>query len=399
MKTINSLWKTLSRSIYVGSRLKQNLLALTCVSAVTAILSIALIIMNIIKSDVVMLIPSIVTLVCAVSCGLLAGVFKKRTLAACIPSIFCTVMFTFYAISGMGDGTAILWSLFMPMGLCYFVSVKFGIVLSLYHSLLYIILFYTPIKEYMAAYYPRTLMARFPIVFIGISAFTIIAMIQYHKSALFEIDHTNRLNAEVERQTQAATERAEKLERLSDEVVEMLARTIDAKDDYTKGHSFRVMECAVALADALDMDEANIKELRREALLHDIGKIGVPDVVLNKPTKLTEEEFDVIKSHTTIGGKILSRYEDLSGAALTAVHHHERYDGTGYPEGLSGDGIPVNSRIVSIADAFDAMNSSRVYREALPRDVIRKELVEGRGTQFDPGYLDVFLKLFDEGKL
>ncbi|MBP5230522.1 MAG: HD-GYP domain-containing protein [Clostridia bacterium] len=399
IKYIKDLWKTLGRSIYVGPRLKANLMALTGVSIVTALLGLVLIVMNVVQRDTVMLIPSILTFAGGVSCGLFAGVFKKRKIAAVIPGVFCTVMFTIYAVNGMAEGTAILWSLFMPLGLCYFVSVRYGIVLSIYHSALYAVLFYTPIKERMAAYYSPVFMARFPLVFTGLAAFTLLAMIQYHKSALFEIDYSEQLNAEVEKQTRAATERAEKLERLSDEVVETLARTIDAKDDYTNGHSFRVMEYSVLLAQELGVEPARITELRREALLHDIGKIGVPDSVLQKPSKLTDDEFETIKSHTTIGGKILSRYEDLKGAASAAVHHHERYDGRGYPGGLAGEEIPKNSRIISIADAFDAMNSSRVYRKALPRDVIRSELAGGRGKQFDPAFLDVFVRLMDEGKV
>ena len=346
-----------------------------------------------------MLIPAILTFAGGASCAFFAGVLKKRTVAALIPSIFCSVMFTVYAINGMGEGTAVLWSLFMPIGLCYFVSVRLGIILSVYHSALYSVLFYTPIKEYMARFYSPTFMARFPIVFMGIAAFTIIAMIQYHKSALFEIRYAERLNAEVEKQTRKATERAERLERLSDEMVETLASAIDAKDRYTNGHSFRVMEYSVALAKQLGMDEANIKELHREALLHDIGKIGIPDNVLNKPGKLTPDEFGIIKSHTTIGGMILSKYEDLENAATVAVQHHERFDGSGYPEGLKGDGISRNARIVSVADAYDAMNSNRIYRAALPREKIRDELLRGRGTQFDPELLDAFLILFDAEKV
>lgn len=399
MRRVRDLWKTLSRSIYVGDRLKANLIALTGVSIVTAVLGLVLIIMNIVRRDRVMLIPSILTFLGGTSCAICAGVLKKREIAAIIPSVFCTVMFTIYAVNGMGDGTAILWSLFMPIGLCYFVSVRFGIILSVYHAVLYVVLFYTPIKEHLAVFYSPTLMARFPLVYIGIAAFTAIAMIQYHKSALFEIDYAEQLNAEVKKQTQWATERAEKLERLSDEMVETLARTIDAKDDYTNGHSFRVEKYSVALAEELGMDPAEINDLHREALLHDIGKIGVPDEVLNKPTRLTEGEYDTIKSHTTIGAKILSQYEDLAGAARVALHHHERYDGSGYPEGLAGEAIPSHSRIVSIADAFDAMNSSRVYRAALSREKIRSELEGGRGTQFDPVYLEVFLRLFDGGKV
>ncbi|MBQ3866313.1 MAG: HD-GYP domain-containing protein [Clostridia bacterium] len=397
MKAIKDLWKTLSRSIYVGDRLKNNLRALTTVSVVTAILGVILIVMNISRRDTLMLIAAILTFVGGASCAIFAGVLKKREIAAVIPSVFCSVMFTIYAFTGMGNGTGILWSLFMPIGLCYFVGVRIGIILSLYHSILYCVIFYSPIKEHLTQFYSPTMMARFPLVFIGLAAFTIIAMVHYHQSVLFEIDYAEELSAEVKRQTAAATQRAEQLERLSDEVVETLARTIDAKDVYTNGHSFRVMEYSVALAEALGMDKEEIKELRREALLHDVGKIGVPDKVLNKPGRLTDEEFDVIRSHTTIGGNILSTYQDLAGAASAAVHHHERYDGTGYPEGIAGENIPEHSRLISIADAFDAMNSSRVYRAALPRDVIRRELINGRGRQFDPAMLDVFVDLLDKG--
>ena len=221
---LKAAWHDLQQSIYVGDRLKANLIALTGVSIVTAVLGLVLIIMNIVRRDRVMLIPSILTFAGGVSCGLFAGVFKKRKIAAVIPGVFCTVLFTIYAVNGMAEGTAILWSLFMPLGLCYFVSVRYGIVLSIYHSALYAVLFYTPIKERMAAYYSPVFMARFPLVFTGLAAFTLLAMIQYHKSALFEIDYSEQLNAEVEKQTRAATERAEKLEVLIANLEESLRR-------------------------------------------------------------------------------------------------------------------------------------------------------------------------------
>ena len=123
---------------------------------------------------------------------------------------------------------------------------------------------------------------------------------------------------------------------------------------------------------------------------------------LNTPAimaQLTPEEFDIVKSHTTVGGNILSEAQDLLRAADTARYHHERYDGHGYPSGLSGTDIPVHARIVSVADAYDAMHSDRIYRKGLPKETIRAELVRGRGTQFDPEFLDAFLQLFDDGEL
>ena len=182
-------------------------------------------------------------------------------------------------------------------------------------------------------------------------------------------------------------------------MLETLAGKIDAKDKYTNGHSMRVAIYATQLAQAMGWDEEQIKELRYEALLHDIGKIGVPDAILNKPSKLSDEEFGLIKSHTVVGADVLKNMVAVPNAAEVARYHHERYDGNGYPNGISKDEIPANARIVCIADSFDAMNSDRIYRKALPKDIIRDELIKGRGSQFDPDMLDVFLSLFDDNKI
>ena len=187
--------------------------------------------------------------------------------------------------------------------------------------------------------------------------------------------------------------------KLSLKMLETLARTIDAKDKYTNGHSSRVAIYATILAENLGWSEKQIEMLKYEALLHDIGKIGVPDSVLNKPDRLTATEFNIIKSHTLVGSDILKNMIAVPTAASVAKYHHERYDGNGYPSGLKGTDIPLDARIVCIADAYDAMSSDRIYRKALSEEIIRKELIRGRGTQFDPDLLDVFLKLFDAHKL
>ena len=183
------------------------------------------------------------------------------------------------------------------------------------------------------------------------------------------------------------------------QVVRTLAHTIDAKDDYTNGHSTRVAEYAVILATALGWSEEDIRNLHYAALLHDIGKIVVPDTILNKPSRLTDVEYEIIKSHTTIGSDIIKSITTIPGVDDVVRHHHERYDGRGYPDRLKGEGIPLNARLVCICDAYDAMTSHRVYRRALDKDFVRSELVHGRGTQFDPQMLDVFLQLLDTGRL
>jgi putative two-component system response regulator len=131
-------------------------------------------------------------------------------------------------------------------------------------------------------------------------------------------------------------------------------------------------------------------------LLHDVGKIGVPDAVINKPSRLTEEEFSLIKNHPVMGARILKNIKEMPQLSSGARWHHERYDGKGYPDGLKGKDIPEEARIIAVADSYDAMTSRRSYRDPLPQDVVRDEIVKGRGTQFDPDFADIMLKMIDE---
>lgn len=204
------------------------------------------------------------------------------------------------------------------------------------------------------------------------------------------------LTKDLEKQVQEKTVR---IEQLSFEIIATIASMIEARDIYTKGHSVRVAEYSAALARALQWKEEDIQNLKYIALLHDIGKVGIPDNVLNKPGKLTDMEYNIIKNHTTIGGEILRDIKTINDVDSGARFHHERYDGMGYPMGLLGEQIPAVARIISIADAYDAMNSKRIYRDSMPPEVVRSELAAESGKKFDPVFLDTFLELFDTGKL
>ena len=204
-------------------------------------------------------------------------------------------------------------------------------------------------------------------------------------------------NASMQAMYDALVESNTKNKNMSLQIVRALVSAVDAKDKYTNGHSRRVADYSVLLAEKLGWDADRLYQLKYEALMHDVGKIGIPDSVLNKPGRLTDAEFDIIKSHTVFGADILDGMDELPGAYQVARWHHERYDGRGYPDGLSGKDIPEISRIISIADTFDAMNSDRIYRRALPKDVIIRELEKGRGTQFDPDFVDVFIELYKCG--
>ena len=186
---------------------------------------------------------------------------------------------------------------------------------------------------------------------------------------------------------------------MGNETIMAIARTVDAKDSMTSKHSQRVSEYSVLIARKIGFFEEEIGNLRNAALLHDIGKIGIPDAILNKPDKLTDEEYARMKTHVTLGAEILKDFTLVEHAVEGAKYHHERYDGTGYPEGLKGEEIPLYGRIIAIADAFDAMTANRVYRKRLSFDQVMKELENGRGTQFDPVLLDMFLELLGEGNI
>jgi len=169
-----------------------------------------------------------------------------------------------------------------------------------------------------------------------------------------------------------------------------LAATVDAKDHYTYGHSRKVSQYAVSISEALGLPEDRIATIRAAALLHDIGKIAIPDSVLNKPGPLTEQEWDLVKAHPGLGGEILKHVIDLVNCLPAILHHHERYDGSGYPAGLRGEEIPLDARILAIADAYDAITSIRAYHAHLPPQEALDELKRCSGTQFDPEIVSIF---------
>ncbi len=201
----------------------------------------------------------------------------------------------------------------------------------------------------------------------------------------------NDLHAEVINKTK-------EIEGLSLHVVHTLADAIDAKDTYTNGHSGRVAEYSKEIARRYGYDASRQEEIYMMGLLHDVGKIGVPDAVINKPGRLTEEEFEKIKTHPVMGARILKNIVEMPKLVTGARWHHERYDGRGYPDGLAGDGIPEEARIIAVADAYDAMTSNRSYRNIIPQEHVREEIVKGSGTQFDPRFAEIMLAMIDEDK-
>lgn len=186
------------------------------------------------------------------------------------------------------------------------------------------------------------------------------------------------------------------LESLSLHVVHTLAKTIDAKDAYTNGHSERVADYSREIAKRYGYDEDRQEEIYMMGLLHDVGKIGVPDTVINKPGKLTDEEYAMIKTHPAKGAEILATVSEMPGLVTGARWHHERYDGHGYPDGLKGEDIPEEARIIAVADAYDAMTSHRSYRDIMPQEKVMSEIENGIGRQFDERFARIMLDMIAE---
>ena len=185
-------------------------------------------------------------------------------------------------------------------------------------------------------------------------------------------------------------------ESLAFHVVQTLAEAIDAKDTYTNGHSTRVAQYSREIARRYGYSQKDQDDIYMMGLLHDVGKIGVPDEVINKTSKLTDEEYEIIKKHPSIGANILEKIKERPRLQIGAHWHHERYDGKGYPDGLAGTDIPEEARIIAVADAYDAMTSYRSYRDVLPQAVVAGEIEKGKGKQFDPIFADIMLGIISE---
>ncbi|MDR2719110.1 MAG: HD-GYP domain-containing protein [Treponema sp.] len=189
---------------------------------------------------------------------------------------------------------------------------------------------------------------------------------------------------------------AELLEKTHFETIMAFSEALEARDQYTAGHSRRVMEYSKSIGQRMKLDKQDIEDLKRSALLHDIGKIGIPDMILKKQTKLTDEEYATIKSHPETGAAILKFIKSFKHLVPAVYHHHEQFDGEGYPDGVKGKEIPLHARIIAIADTFDAMTSNRSYRKALSFRTALSELEKNKGIQFDPDIAEIFIGILQE---
>lgn len=220
--------------------------------------------------------------------------------------------------------------------------------------------------------------------------------LEHRRLVLENRNYQRNLEQLVEERTAQLSQTLTELEQSYDYTLEALGGALDLKDAETEGHCQRVTAYTIAIAKAMDVDRVELRKIARGAFLHDIGKMGIPDHILNKPGPLTEEERLVMRKHCDIGHAVLLRIPFLKEPAEIVLAHQERFDGTGYPQGLKGEGIPLGARIFAIADTLDAMISDRPYRKALPLAAAREEIRAHAGTQFDPKVVEVFLSLPDQ---
>jgi len=269
----------------------------------------------------------------------------------------------------------------MTFAVAFWSSVIYGIAVTF-------LILYGPTREVLLSRYAEIYLTRYLICYFFSFVINTIAMYQLHVMRI----NQNRYKERLEKAVKAEHE---KVSSITMETIIAINNVVQSKDLYTGQHSQRVAYFSCLIAKELGWDEDKIKQLRTIALLHDIGKIGVDEDILNKPSRLTDDEYSEMKNHTVMGGNILKDLTLIPNVDLGAKYHHERFDGRGYPEGIIGSEIPLEARIICVADTFDAMSFSRVYRKRCELDYIKSEFEKGRGTQFDPEILDAFIKICD----
>lgn len=309
--------------------------------------------------------------------------YRKRVLYT-IDIALMILAFVFGLITGFGGDVLLIVFVLLPLAAIAIKGLAVGSIISICMFLFSCLTFYVPGLIPDHGNYSKEMQIVFPIVFFAAFLISFAVLYDRQRKIISAFSRRNTLEMAVENEH-------DRLMAMTTQTILSISNAVDARDRYTKRHSARVAEYSLLIAKELNWDDNRLEQLYQIALLHDIGKIGVSDTILSKDSALTEEEYEKIKGHTVIGGEILKDLTLLPNASIGAILHHEQYNGEGYPYGLKGDQIPIEARIIGIADAFDAMNSSRVYRKRMSAEDIMNELLGGRGTQFDPELLDIFI--------
>lgn len=313
----------------------------------------------------------------------------KRALPLIILMLGVMIVFTYYIFSGGNNSFSILWTLLAPMFIMSTVGIKAGTIVGAYFQMIFFVVFWTPLRSIVEEHYTDTFLNHFPILYLCVLIICL-SVILTQKKQQMELDRYQ------EKLEKAVQDEHDKVTQITFQTIATISSLVDAKDPYTDDHSIRVAHYACMIATELGWSEKDIGDLYHAALLHDIGKVGIQDSILKKSDKLSSNEYEIMKTHTSMGAFILKELSFLDRADEGALYHHERLDGTGYPYGLQGDNIPLIARVVCVADSFDAMNTTRAYRKRCDPSYILDEMRKGRGTQFDPQIVDALLRCIDK---
>ena len=336
-------------------------------------------VMNIIREDRKMKIPRVLRFLCALTFAGMLLVFA---------GLFSTYLYYFEEGNIYHRGPGYLLCYVIP-GITTVAMVWFVIAYRKHFSRTICLSLLLFLLGPVAAAIVQFFLYGLPLQNITIAIMSILAYIFAYLDINDKVDRANTIKIEhLEEQRKLS-------QRLFEQIANVLASAIDAKDEYTRGHSHRVAEYSEKIAREMGKSEEECKKIYYTALLHDVGKIGVSDRIITKNGKLTDEEYEIMKQHPVIGSQILSSVKDYPYLGIGARYHHERYDGLGYPDGLKGEEIPEVARIISVADAYDAMTSNRSYRSAFPQQDVRDEIVKNAGTQFDPDMAKIMQHFID----
>lgn len=390
---MRKIWEVVHTDIYVGDALKNNIILIKRILVIISFITFVMTCMNIKAQSWIMAVSTGgFSLLSMISLLIIQKTAKYRKLISCIVISMACVVFTYYFIIGGNDGFAALWIIIVPYAITSIVGMRYGVTASMYFLVLLILFCWTPLRTYLLYDYGVQFLLRFPVLYILSLLISLRVNYQLQIFNIKQVSHMDELKTAVDEERKRNTE-------LAMQTIISIQKAVDAKDAYTNQHATRVAEYARLIARELGWSKERQEHIYISGLIHDIGKIGVPDAVLKKPGRLTDDEFAQIKRHPEIGYKILQDYDAFTGVGDGILYHHERYDGNGYPKHLKGKDIPEIARIIAVADAFDAMNSNRVYRKALDSEYIINQIREGKGRQFDPLFADVMLTLINKGKI
>lgn len=395
MKLLSEAFDTVKRVYAYEKSVKVDTATLQKIMAVFAIVMILIDVENIRLSKYI--IGAATFFVAAVSLvAVWALDYFKNVYRVCrIAAVILLVLAVPIIFMGANDGFSLLWYLLLPVITLILLGMKFGVPVCVIYGLYITISFWTPLGNIFNYDYGRDYRFFYPVFYWGFCLVVITVDIFYKNYQMRQADDEHELEKEV--QSAVAGTKV-----LMINSVTAISRMLDEKDGYTQQHSKRVAQYSELIAQNMKSrtyTKEEIDIIYRSALLHDIGKIAIPDAVLNKPSRLTDGEYELMKKHTIWGKEILAGLEFLPQADMGAAYHHERFDGKGYPYGIKGDKIPDIVRIISAADSLDAMSSNRCYRRHCDKDYIISEFEKGAGTQFDADVAQVVVELIKEGRI